>query len=225
MFQAPFTLSQFQEALRAYNDLIFPAQMFAYVAALFTVALLFQPSKYSSRIIAAFLALIWLGSASYQALCLGPLHAMGIGFTALFIGQAAVLFLDGLFRGKYEFRYTNTACANMGLACLALALFGRSVMEVVLGRGWPYEENFAVTPDTTILFTCGMFLLTTRDFLKYVLIIPMLWSCVEFSWGVDLGLFEKGLLPLVTCGTVALLFYRDLSSIGPRRPQMRYYHD
>ena len=58
--KTPFSLDQFFEVFKNYNETVFPAQIFLYLTSFMAIYLLIKPTSISNKIISGLLAFFWL---------------------------------------------------------------------------------------------------------------------------------------------------------------------
>jgi len=202
------TLPNILAAFEKYNVAIWPMQVLAYVLGLVALFFAIKPSRYSSRIIAAILAFLWLWTGIvffpfYFALVYTPAYAFGV----LFIIQG-LLFLATVLKPRLSFGFKGDLYSIVGLLFIAYAMIGYPVVGYFLGHIYPQTPAFGLTPCPAAVFTFGLFLLTDKKVPKLFLIIPLLWALggvLPVSVGIleDIGLIISGVL-----GT-AMILYRD----------------
>lgn len=204
--QLPFTSEQFFEVFKQYNEALWPAQIGIYLAAVIVFYLIFKPGRYSNKIIAGILALLWMWMGIvYHWGFFSQINPAARIFGILFILQGLIFIYEGLVRNNLEFSYSKNSRSITGLI---LILFGTIIYPILgqfLGHNYPGTPTFGLPCPTTI-FTFGVLLLTLRA-PKYVVLIPLLWSGIGFLAAISLGVKEDvSLLLAGLIGTSFLLF-------------------
>ena len=93
----PFTVAQFFEVFERYNQVIWPAQIIAYLAAFGLLALIAAGSAYAGRIGAAVLGVMWLlNGIGYHIGYFSEINGAALAFGGLFILQAVLIGWLGL---------------------------------------------------------------------------------------------------------------------------------
>src|SRR6476661_6201321 len=88
----PFTVEQFLDVFRRYNEAVLPMQAVLVLAALVIAGAAMLGSRRASRLALALLALLWLWMAvAYQLAFYTTLSALGYLFAALFVVEALLL--------------------------------------------------------------------------------------------------------------------------------------
>jgi len=202
------TLPNILAAFERYNLAIWPMQVLAYALGLVALFFAIKSSRYSSRIIAAILAFLWLWTGIvFFPFYFAPVYTPAYGFGVLFIIQG-LLFLATVLKPRLSFGFKGDVYSIVGLLFIAYALIGYPVVGYFLGHIYPQTPPFGVTPCPATVFTFGLFLLTDKKVPKLFLIIPLLWALggvLPVSVGIleDIGLIISGVL-----GT-AMILYRD----------------
>jgi len=145
------------------------------------------------------------------------INGAAIGFGILFVVQAILWLVYGVFRPRLSFRAEIDGYWIAGLVLIVYAMLIYPVIGALLGHGYPRSPSFGVAPCPTTIFTFGLLLWTSAKVPKAVLVIPFLWSLLGFVAALTLGIREDaGLLVAGVLG-VALLFWRDRLPARPGR--------
>lgn len=100
----PFTRAQFLAVFVAYNEVVWPAQVLAYLLGLLMVVLILRPSAQSSRWVAAGLAAMWLWTGvGYHGMHFSTISNGAWGFAALFVVQGLLFIQAGAMRACLVF--------------------------------------------------------------------------------------------------------------------------
>ena len=202
------TEEQLLEVFAAYNPMIWPMQIVAYLLGLSAVYLVVRKTTISNRAVPAVLAFFWLwvGLAFWLPSVLQG-YMPGIFFTALFLIQGGLLAAQAIKPGL-EFGFKRDACAWAGIFCLLYALVGYPLAGAMVGHTYPYMSPFGLTPCPVVTFTFGLLLFTTSKVPKILLIIPFFYAMSGFLW-ISIGMWEDiGMLVSGLLGA-GLLWYRD----------------
>jgi hypothetical protein len=183
------TEEQLLEVFAAYNPMIWPMQIVAYILGLSAVYLAVRNPTISKRAIPAVLAFFWLwvGSAFWLPSVVQG-YMPGIFFTALFLIQGGLLVAFTI-KPRLEFGFQHDACAWAGVFCLLYALAGYPLAGALVGHTYPYMSPFGLTPCPVVTFTFGLFLMTTSKVPKILLIIPFFYAMSGILW-ISIGMWE-----------------------------------
>jgi hypothetical protein len=205
-----FTAEVYFSLLEQYNRAIWPAQIIAYALALGALFLACRPMRHGSRVIAAALAAAWLWTGIvFHWLQFATISFAAPVIAACFVLQGVLLLWTGVLRGRLAFRCRRGVAGAAGLALAAAALFLHPVLARLTGYRWPQADLVGVAPDSTVLFTVGLLLLSDGRTPWYLLAVPLLWSIVAGLTGWFLGGPELLVLPaLGVCG-LALILWAD----------------
>ncbi|MGB9940319.1 DUF6064 family protein [Methanosarcina sp.] len=204
----PFTPEQFFGVFEQYNEAVWPAQVAIYIAAGTAFYLMLRPGKYSNKVVSGILALFWLWMGIvYQWSFFASINPAARVFGALFVLQGLIFVFEGLVRNSLAFSFSKNWRSAAGIT---LMLFGPIVYPILghfLGHTYPSSPTFGLPCPTTI-FTIGALLLVNRP-LRYIAVIPLLWSAIGFSAAISLGVAEDvSLLIAGLIGMVAIMFKR-----------------
>ena len=202
------TEEQLLEVFAAYNPMIWPMQIVAYLLGLFAVYLAVRKIVIAKRAIPAVLAFFWLwvGLAFWLPSVLQG-YMPGILFTALFLIQGGLLAALTI-KPRLEFGFKGDACAWAGAFCLLYALVGYPLFGALVGHNYPYMSPFGLTPCPVVTFTFGLLLLSTTKVSKILLFIPFFYAMSGFLW-ISIGMWEDVGMLLSGMLGAGLIIYRD----------------
>lgn len=207
--KTPFTVEQFFEVFRNYNQAVFPMQIVFYLLSGIAIYFAIKPNLRSDKIISAVLGFLWLWMGIvYHLIFFSEINRAAILFGALFILQGISFLILGVFQSKLSFRFRANKYGVTGMILILFALIVYPVLGYLFGHVYPSSPTFGLPCPTTI-YTFGILLLSKRKCPVVILIIPFIWSVIgftaAFSFGIveDTGLLVSGLL------TSTLLFIKD----------------
>jgi len=199
----PFSLTDFLNVFKDYNQSVFPLQIVFYLAAFLCVYLLFTGNQNTTRIISITLAFLWLWmGVVYHIIFFSEINKAAYIFGGLFILQGIMFAGCGLIRKKLSFEYTKSAANITGIILIAYALIIYPVLGHNLGHAYPYSPTFGLPCPTTI-FTLGILLFANKKMPMHLLIIPLLWSVIGFAAAFTLTIYED--TGLLVAGVTALV--------------------
>lgn len=202
----PFTVEQFLKVFAAYNQAVYPTQIFLVLAAFAAIFFSVKPNKISSKSVATILSFLWIWSGIvYHLLFFSRINRFAYLFGAVFILQAAVIFYSGVVKGALSFRFPFDKNGLAGTMILYYAVVFYPVLGYFFGHSYPEAPTFGVPCPTTI-FTFGLLLWTNKKVPFYVLIVPLLWAAIGSSAAILFGIYEDlGLLAAgIACATLFL---------------------
>ena len=202
----PFSLADFLNVFKDYNQSIFPLQVVFYFAAFSCVYLLFTKYKNTTKIISIVLSFFWLWMGIvYHIIFFSAINKAAYIFGGFFILQGMMFAGCGLIRKKLSFEYTKSMAKNVGILLIAYALIIYPVLGTFLGHAYPYSPTFGLPCPTTI-FTFGILLFTNKIMPWHLLITPLLWSVIGFTAAINLTIYEDtGLLVAGVTGFILLI--------------------
>jgi len=205
--QVPFSLGDFLNVFKSYNQTIFPLQIVFYFIAFLSIYFLFTGNKNLNKIISITLSFFWLWMGIvYHIIFFSTINKAAYIFGAFFIIQGIMFAGCGLIRKKLSFGYSKNIYNYIGIVFLLYALIIYPVLGYNLGHSYPYSPTFGLPCPTTI-FTFGILLFTNKKMPLHLLIIPLLWSVIGFNAALTLTIYEDtGLLIAgVTAFTLLLI--------------------
>ena len=199
----PFSLTDFLNVFKDYNQSVFPLQIIFYLIAFLCIYLLFTENKNATRIISIVLSFFWLWMGIvYHIIFFSGINKAAYIFGGLFILQGIMFAGCGLIRKKLSFAYTKSTMNIAGIILIAYALIIYPVLGHNLGHAYPYSPTFGLPCPTTIS-TFGILLFTSRKMPMHLLIIPLLWSVIGFTAAFTLTIYED--IGLIVAGVTALV--------------------
>jgi hypothetical protein len=220
----PFTIDQFLDVFRRYNDGMWPLQWilnaFAIVAFVLAIARGTWSSRVAGRVTSGILATfwVWMGVA-YHVGFFRMINPAAWLFAIGFVGEGALIAWHGLARPRLEFELRSDAASRIGVALIAYALIAYPLIGYTLGHRYPSAPTFGVPCPTTI-FTFGMLLLTRPPRPRVLFVIPAAWALLGVVAAIQLGMWEDiGLVVAAIAATVEVLSQRaeQSRSAKPRR--------
>jgi hypothetical protein len=207
----PFTIDQFLDTFRRYNDAVWPAQWILVALALAAVVLALRNRPGGDRWVSGILALMWFWmAAAYHLAFFADVTRGAVTFAAAFAMQG-VLFVWITYRPRPpSYRPRSPATAIVGTALIVYALIVYPALGYLLGHRYPAAPTFGVPCPTTI-FTLGMIVWSSGSIPWRLLVVPLAWCVVGVSAAVNLGMTEDLGLPVAGVVSVAwmLLARRD----------------
>ena len=202
----PFSLADFLNVFKDYNQSVFPLQIVFYLVAFLCIYLLFTGNKNSTRTISITLAFLWLWiGIVYHIIFFSEINKAAYIFGGFFILQGMMFAGCGLVRKKLSLEYTKSSYNYIGLVFLLYALIIYPVLGYNLGHAYPYSPTFGLPCPTTI-FTFGILLFANKKMPMHILIIPLLWSVIGFTAAFTLTIYEDtGLLVAGVTASVLLI--------------------
>jgi hypothetical protein len=210
-----FTTEQFLKVFESYNQAVYPAQLILLILAVAVIILAVKPGPYSSMIISATLALLWLWTGiAYHLAFFSEVNKAAYLFGLLCVTQAALFTFAGLRRRELVFSAKPDWAGIVGGSLIVFALLVYPALGFLSGHEYPRSPTFG-TPCPTTIFTFGLLLWTKGRVPLYVLTIPFVWSLIAFSAALFLGMREDiGLLVAGIVGTLLISSKNGHASAG-----------
>ena len=202
----PFTIQQFLNVFKNYNETVFPVQAVFYLLAIIIIYFIFKEIRGRDKIINSILSLywIWIGIV-YNFIFFSTINKAAYIFGSLFILQGLLFLYFGTIKNKISYDFTKTGVNYLGLIFILYALIIYPILGRLLGHQYPYSPTFGLPCPTTI-FTFGVLLFVNKKIGILLLIIPLLWSLIGFNAAVSLSIYEDfGLLIAGVIGFITLL--------------------
>jgi hypothetical protein len=201
----PFTSDQFYAVFGAYNEAVWPAQLFLVALAVLALVLVAFPRKWSGRAVSLILALLWawLGLA-YHLAFFASINPLAYVFAAVSATGALVFIWQGVIRRRLRFQLARSVRAAVGVALVVFALFIYPAWSVYSGHGYPEMPSFGL-PCPTTLFTMGLLAFLVPPYPRSTLAVPVLWCLVGAQAAFLLGVWQDlGLLVAAAVGAVLI---------------------
>jgi len=205
--QIPFTIKEFFEVFKNYNQSVFPIQIIFYLLVFYGLYLLFKNHKHKNIFLNSLIAFLWLWiGIVYQLIFFTTINKAAYAFGILFIIQGFMFAYFGAYKNLVSFKFSNSVSVITGIIFIVYALIIYPILGYLLGNQYPYSPTFGL-PCPTVIFTFGLLLFTDDKIPVYLLIIPLLWSLIGFSAAVNLSVYEDfGLLIAGLLGFVLIIF-------------------
>ena len=191
----PFTVEQFLEIFKNYNQAVYPMQIIFYLLAALVVFLSVKSITNASKIINSILAFLWFWMGIvYHLLYFSQVNKAAYLFGIIFIIQGLLFLYEGVFNNKLSYSFSRGLFGVSGAVLVVFALVLYPVIGYTFGHIYPSSPTFGLPCPTTI-FTFGIFLWSDKRLPVTILVIPFLWSLIGFFAALKLGIFEDtGLL-------------------------------
>ena len=191
----PFTVEQFLEIFKSYNQAVYPMQILFYLLAALVIFLSVRMITNASKIINSILAFLWLWMGIvYHLFYFSEINKAAYLFGSIFIIQGLLFLYQGVFNNKLSYKFTPGLFGGSGAFLVVFALIVYPIIGYTFGHIYPSSPTFGLPCPTTI-FTFGIFLWSDKRVPVTILIIPFLWSLIGFLAALKLGIFEDtGLL-------------------------------
>ena len=192
----PFSAAAFFDLFARYNEAIWPLQIIACLAGLLVLVLLFRPSRLSTIIITSVLAAMWaINGFGYHWTFFAEINPVAPLFAALFVVQAILLLATPWLFSDLAFAVRRDAQSLAGLAMIFFAAVIYPLWGAWAGHSYPATPLFGVAPCPTTIFTVGVLLSGRWQAVRWLLVIPALWSLIGGSAAILLqGPQDAGLL-------------------------------
>lgn len=207
--ELPFTIEQFLNVFKDYNEAIFPMQVIIYLLAIITLFFTVKKYSYTDRIISFILGFIWIWvGIVYHIVFFSSINFLAFIFGAIFIFQSLLFFIYGVVLNRLSFKITKNFYSIIGLVFIAYSMIIYPILGSYFGHDYPNSPWFGITPCPATIFTFGLLLLTERRVPFWLLIIPLLWSIIGFTAAIKLGVREDiGLLVAGGSGFILIMVH------------------
>ncbi|HEX4999023.1 MAG TPA: DUF6064 family protein [Terriglobia bacterium] len=203
--QLPFTVDQFFDVFRAYNESVWPAQIFLAALAVTALILAFIPRCWSSVVVSLILSFLWMWSAiAYHVLYFSRINPLAWLFAAISIVGSLGIAWHGVVRRALRYAWDGGVRAGAGLLLVLFALVIYPIWSSLGGHCYPAAPTFGLPCPTTI-FTIGMMALLVRPHPRMPLIVPVVWSGIGAQAAIFLGIPQDSFLGIAGLAGLALL--------------------
>ena len=201
----PFSVEQFLEAFKNYNQSVYPMQIVFYLLGATVILLSIKKIANADRIINVILSFFWLWMGIvYHLFYFAQINKAAYLFGGIFILQGLLFFYYGVLNSKlsYKFRFDKLGWAEVLLITFALIIY--PFLGYVFGHSYPASPTFGLPCPTTI-FTFGILMWFDKKMPLSILIIPFIWSIIGFFAALKLGVREDtGLLVAGILGIIMI---------------------
>ena len=214
----PFTIAQFLDVFRQYNEAVWPIQWVLVAIGLIAVVLALRGGSTASRLVSVLLAALWFWMAIvYHLAFFADLSRVGVVFGLAFGLQSALLSWLAVRKRVILYRPRSPAAMSIGAVLIVYALLLYPVLGSLLGHRYPASPTFGVPCPTTI-FTLGLMVWAGGSIPRRLLIVPLAWALVGTSAAANLGMTEDfGLLGAAILTAGVLLGARHRASLASHR--------
>lgn len=200
----PFTVEQFLQVFKDYNQAVFPMQIVFYLLGVLAVWQAIKPNPVSDKIISAILAFLWLWMGIvYHLIYFSAINPAAFLFAVIFILQGILFIFFGVVRNALSYTYRSDMYGIISIVLILFALIIYPAIGYLSGHVYPVSPTFGLPCPTTI-FTLGFLILNSKKIPLMLLVLPVLWSIVgftaAFNFGIkeDIGLLIAGMFTFVT---------------------------
>jgi len=208
----PFTIDEFLDLFRRYNEVVWPAQWILVLLAAATVVAALRMRR-PTRIPLLLLSVLWLWMGIvYHFVFFRSINPAAALFGALFVMQAGLLVWLASRKPVRHFTLRRDSAGVLGVSMIVFALIIYPLLGWLLGHRYPYAPTFGLPCPTTV-FTFGLLLLARPALPRSAFIIPVLWSVVATSAALQLGMMEDLSLPVaaIIASAVVLQLHRPVA--------------
>lgn len=186
----PFTIDQFLDVFRRYNEAIWPGQWLLNLLAIVAVIAALRGGRGAARVAAGILAALWLWTGVvYHVAFFRSINPAAPLFGSAFVLEGLLIVWFGVARPGLQFERRADASSIIGLLLVGYALIAYPIIGYALGHRYPSAPTFGVPCPTTI-FTFGLMLLSPPPRLRSLVLIPAAWAAVASVAATQLGMWE-----------------------------------
>lgn len=187
----PFTIKEFMNVFKVYNQSIWPMQIIVYLLSLFLIFLIGKNNKISNKKVMMILSFFWLWiGVLYHIIYFTSINKMAYAFGLLFIIEGLFLLYIGLIKNEISFSYHFDAYSIVGSIFIIYSMVIYPIIGYFLGHGYPFSPGFGIAPCPTTIFTFGVLLFVNKIITKHIIWIPLIWSIIGTFAAVKLGIKE-----------------------------------
>jgi hypothetical protein len=201
----PFSLAQFLDVFRRYNEAVWPAQWLLLLLAVVAIGAVVRETPRAGRVVSAMLAVLWLWiGVVYHIGFFAAINRAALLFAFVCIAQALLFAWIALRADAPLFRARLDLRGVAGVVMVGYATMVYPELAAAAGHRYPELATFGLPCPTTI-FTIGVMLWAARPLPRVAWIAPLLWAAVATSAAVQLGMREDYGLTIAALAAAALL--------------------
>ena len=207
----PFSLEQFLDVFRQYNEAVWPVQFLLILVgiAALVATMSVKPRARQIPLFALGGLWLWMGVA-YHLWFFRRINPAATLFGAMFVLQA--LLVMGAGRGTGGVVAPRPADRIAGTGMIVYAMMVYPALGWLLGHRYPSAPTFGLPCPTTI-YTFGLLLWMPTRVRRRLLVVPVVWSVIGTAAALQLGMLEDFGLPVAAFITIVLSF-RSARRIG-----------
>lgn len=204
----PFTTEQFFEVIANYNSAVWPAQILLVLAGIVCVLLINTEILHKNKIIGGYIGVLWIWiGIAYHIGYFTLINPAAYIFGILFILQGLFTLFE-TFRGqKLQFKIDGGIIDYFAYFILFFAIIIYPILLYFLENSIYTTITLGLPCPSTIL-TFGFFMLSTRSFTKYLLIIPGIWTIIGTSAAFNFGVYPDYMMLITAIIATVYLFGR-----------------
>lgn len=201
--QMPFTVDQFYEVFRDYNEAVWPVQFLLVMLGLAAIALVLRPRRWSSAAVSAILAVLWAWMAiAYHLIFFARINPLAYLFAGISLAGAAAFVWEGIVRRKLKFSWTGGVQGWTGAVLIAFAVVAYPAWSWFAGHRYPYMPTFGL-PCPTTAYTIGLLAFLAAPHPRSPYIAPVVWSFIGAQAAFFLRVPQD--LSLIVAGVVGIV--------------------
>ncbi len=198
----PFTLEQFLNVFKMYNQAIGPTPLILSILALGILVCVGQ-KNWSSKIPVFFLSFLWAWTGIvYHGLFFSTINPGAKIFGIMCVLQAVGFFVYGAGTKEIYFKFENKAATVIGILLIMYAVVLYPTLGFLFGHRYPESPSFGAPCPSTI-YTFGILLLSFRKVPAWLFIIPVLWALIGFNAALSFTIYED--YGLLVSGVIAVV--------------------
>lgn len=203
--KTPFTLEQFLNVFKEYNNNIWPLQIILFLLGAIIIYLVIRRKSFSNKVISSVLAFFWLWMGIvYHLVYFSVINKAAFGFGLIFIVEGILLIYYGVIKSKLSFQFRTDVSGLIGAILLLYALIIYPILGFALGHVYPSAPTFGLPCPTTI-FTLSLFLFTDKKIPLALIVIPVIWSVIGFMAALNFGILED--IGLIATGLIVSILF------------------
>ena len=186
----PFTVDQFFDVFRRYNEAVWPLQWVLLALALVAIVCAVRATPRTARVVLGILVSLWLWMAiAYHIALFSRINRAALIFGPAFVVQAVLLLQLGAHKEPVRFQLRPDLAGMMGAMVVIYALVVYPALGMAFGRRYPALPTFGLPCPTTI-FTLGLLLWVRPAAPLRVVVIPLMWAAIASTAALQLGVRE-----------------------------------
>lgn len=212
----PFTTEQFFNVIEEYNVTIFPVQWIILGLGVFCLFLLHSSSPARNKLIGTFIGALWIWTGLvYHLIFFTAINKAAYVFGGIFIFQGLLILFNTFQKSRLNFNFEQKTRGYIGYF---FVLYGLIIYPIVsyFVEGSLERTILIGLPCPSTIVTFGLFILTSKAFPKYLLIIPTLWAIVGLSAAINIGVVQDVMIMISALTAVIVLAGRKTISVSSK---------
>jgi hypothetical protein len=203
--KTPFSTEQFFSVIENYNAFVFPFQLIILAIGAVLIGLVVSSKHSKIQFPAVFTSLLWIYTGIfYHFFFFTSINPAAWIFGSLFILQGGLMLYETIYKKRLD---SATDHKKQRIIGFVFVLYGVIIYPLIsyLSEGSIAGAISLGLPCPSTILTFGVFLVYGKNFSRYLLIIPAVWSLIGISAAINFGVYQDFVMPVAAITAVIFL--------------------